>query len=190
MPWGSDTTNESKPDWVWLTAPGRANSAPKSANVFATGSGWVHKWPWGNEVLVAIGNLASNLGTATLAALYAALSAPLSKATGSGQTVAVAVDFNEAVLVTGTPTVVAIQAAANVANVTLTYSSADSEPEQGRLVFKNAAVDLTNANVGGTLTVNSTSVVTGWDGITDAGDASVVANGVPSGVSLSITIGA
>lgn len=184
----SSVSNTSKPLWRWLTANSHANGTPKSANVAATSRGWEMKWPWGNELLAAVKNLTVDLGTAALSALYL-----LNEETGplpnlAAQTVEVLVDFNELVAVTGTPTLVAISNTAGVANVTLTYSSTDSDLSLGKLVFKNAASALGGAvGAGAKLTVNSTSTAAGWAGITDSG-SNVVANGVTGSFSVDIPV--
>lgn len=188
MPWGSDTNNESKPDWGYLTVRGRANSAPKSANVFATGSGWVHRWPWGDEVLVAIGGLSTNLGNASLASIEALANGVTVNA--AAQTMSLLASFNEAVVVTGSPTVLAIAATSNgVANVTLTYDASVSAPTAGKLVFRNTNVNLAAAGVLATFTVNASSVLAGWAGITDVNTNPVV-NAISAGMSAVFTVGA
>lgn len=184
MSWGSDTNDESKPNWTWLTSPGRDGADPKSANVFATGRGWVHRWPWGDEVIVAIGGLNTNLGVASIGELFIP-DTPVVNA--ELQSLRVLVQFNEAVEVTGTPTLEAI-GTGTTANVTLSYDSGESDPEAGKLVFLNADVDLSAATPDDTLTVNSTSVVAGWNGITDAVSAAVVSNGITAGLSAVFTV--
>lgn len=163
--WGATTSDESKPKWEWLSS--------RLANTFATDSGWAHRWPWGDEILVAIGGLATNLGVATLVDLLVS-TAPVANA--ASQVVQVAALFNEPVTVTGTPTVVAI--GTGVANATLTYSSADSDLTKGFVVFKSAPLDLAAVAVDSTFTVNATSTLAVWSGIKDAGNANAVANSV------------
>jgi len=187
MSWGSSTADESKPNWTWLTTVGRGNTAPKSANVVATEKGWAMRWPWGLETLVAIGGLATALGIANVASLHVA--APSEKPNVASQTLTMLVSFNEPVEVTGTPTIRAITSG-GPANVSLAYVSASSDPTTGRLIFANTTANLGAAAgaAGVTATVNSTSVVTGFDGITDAGNANAVANGVPAALSAQWTI--
>src|SRR5690606_5319678 len=110
--WGPKST-EGKPNYRWLTR-GHGNTA----NVFATERGWVHRWPWGDEVLIGIGQLNEDLGVPNLAEVFVA-DTPVVNA--AAQTLRFLLQFNEAVNVNGTPTVAAIAADANVANVTLSY---------------------------------------------------------------------
>lgn len=160
-----------------------------SANVFATSQGWVHRWPWGDEVIVAIGGLANSalMGNASLDVVRA-LTANVTNA--AAQTLSVLIQFNEAVSVTGTPTVVAINSASpSPANATLSYDSSVSDPAAGKLVFRNTNVGLAQANaVGTTFRVNSTSVLSGWNGITDLANGNAVANSIPAALSATITV--
>jgi hypothetical protein len=107
----------------------------------------------------------------------------------ASQALHVVVGFNEAVTVSGTPTLQLISGNASHSNVTASYNSAASNLSSGKVVFSNQSFTL--AQVGyaaNSLVVNSTSVVSGWDGISDAGNANDVANGIPSSFSLSIPI--
>lgn len=188
--WGNSNSNGKKPTWTSLTTLTRGKKPPMNANVFASSLGWMMRRPWGDECIVKIGGLATLLGNAAVL-LLAQFPAQANVVNAAAQTLAATISFNKPVVVTGSPTVVAIQAAANVANVTLTYSSTDSDANCGRLVFKNTTVNLATANVGGTFTVNSTSVVASWSGIVDPEQANnAVANGVPAGLTLSIGISA
>lgn len=171
MSWGSNTSDESKPNWRWLQKP---TSAPKSANVFATPSGWVHRWPWGDEVLVGIGGLDTNLGVPTMLAVEL-VTTTVDNANPSN--VAFRLTFNEGVTVNGSPTLVAI-GTGNTANVSLVYSAGLSDPTAGKLVFANATVDLSGGVAAtDTLVVNSTSTFQG-DKVLDRVSGSAVSNTV------------
>jgi len=185
--WGGNSSDEQKPNWTFLTVPGRGNTTPLSGNVFATGKGWVLRRPWGDEVLVAIGGLDTNFGIPNLVSLD--VIAPASIANVASLTLAVRATFNEGVNVTGTPNVVLISSVANPANVTLTYSAADSDVTAGKVVFKKTGVSLAQANaVGITLKANSTSVLSGWAGITDIRTANAVANAIGSTLAATFTV--
>ena len=181
--WGADTTDERKPTWPWVA------EYIGYANCFATGSGWTIRWPWGDEVLVALSNLSTKLGnssiTEVLAWVFPTSGYLVNAAT---QTLQVAVSFNEAITVSGTPTLVLISTAGE-SNITLSYNSASSNLASGKLVFSNQSFTLgTSGYASNTLVVNSSSTVTGWDGISDAETANDVANGVPTAESLTISV--
>ena len=57
--WGRDPIESNKPKWPWLRKGGSKmfgnNSSNNLANTYATEQGWTFRWPWGEEVLVAIG---------------------------------------------------------------------------------------------------------------------------------------
>ena len=169
--WGGNSNNEKKPVWRWLTR-GDGN---KSANVFATTKGWMMRWPWGDEVLVGIGGLSKNLANATMAAIE--FLSPSYIANSTNQTIKLRVLFNEAVTVTGTPTVDLTSNGAT-ANVRLTYASSESDLTAGKLVFTNTTLDKSSAAIGEAFTANANSVLTGWDGIKDAGNANAVTNAI------------
>lgn len=57
--WGKDHAH--KPKDIWITAGAGANTA----NVYASKQGWVFRRPWGDEVIVAIGNLLAIAGSAS-----------------------------------------------------------------------------------------------------------------------------
>lgn len=91
--WGIKAGNEDKPSWL--------NDAQKE-NTFATNAGWVLRHNSGiEETLVAIANLKSKLGAASItevkfgAGTYTA-----------GTTKTIRVTYNEKVTVTGSPTLV------------------------------------------------------------------------------------
>lgn len=171
MSWGSSTADESKPNWKWLLKP---TNAPKSANVVATPAGWVHRWPWGDEVIVAIGGLDTNLGVPTMVGVDL-----VSTTVGNVNpaTVTFRLNFNEGVTVNGTPTLVAI-GTGNTANVTLSYSAAASDPTNGKLVFSNTTADLSGSvEAVDTLVVNASSTFQG-DKVLDRVSGTAVSNTV------------
>ncbi len=81
----------------------------------------------------------------------------------AAQTVSWTVQFNEAVTVTGVPTMVMIGTGGAV-NATVSFSNALSNVANGTMIFTNAALDLTGDN-SLSFVLNSTSVLTGWSGI-------------------------
>jgi hypothetical protein len=182
--WGADTTDERKPTWPWVS------EYIGYANCFATGGGWTVRWPWGDEVIVALSNLTTKLGTATetevllgtIGGSYAVL------ANVSGEAVSVIVAFNEAVHVTGTPTLDLVSTAGE-ANITLSYNAASSNLETGKVVFSNQSFTLGTAGyAGNTLIADANSTVSNWDTIHDAASSVAVANGIPSGLQLVIPV--
>jgi hypothetical protein len=178
--WGGSTANESKPKWEFLQQDN------KLANTFADERGWVQRHPWGDEVLVAIGGLGTQLGVANLAGIYI-LNTTVSNVAAAN--IAVTLVFNEKVAVTaGVPTLTAL-GSNGAANVVLAYSSGLSDANIGKLVFSNTTVSLANATVvGGILTINSTSVATGWANVVDGVANTALANGVPSGFANTVRI--
>ena len=181
--WGADTTDERKPTWPWVA------EYIGYANCFATGSGWTIRWPWGDEVLVALSNLSTKLGVANVTQVIAwAYPTAGYLVNVAAQTLQVAISFNEAVAVSGTPTLVLISTAGQ-ANITLSYNAASSNLASGKLVFGNTNFTLGAAGyAANTLVVNSTSSVANWNTITDVATANAVANGVPAASSLVITV--
>lgn len=181
--WGADQTDERKPTWPWVS------EYVGYANCFATGGGWTVRWPWGDEVIVALSNLTTKLGNSSIGSLTYTPISGMYLVNAASQALHVVVGFNEAVTVSGTPTLQLISGNASHSNVTASYNSAASNLSSGKVVFSNQSFTL--AQVGyaaNSLVVNSTSVVSGWDGISDAGNANDVANGIPSSFSLSIPI--
>lgn len=163
--WGASTNNESKPKDKWLE--------PHLANVFATSRGWVLRRPWGDEVLVGIGGLATLLGVPTHVGVEVVNTLVANTAAAN---IAFRLLFNEPVVVDNTATLVAISD--QLANVSLTYRPALSEPTAGRLVFANTTVNLNTAAAGnGTVafTVNAASVFSG-EYVVDAETANAVSN--------------
>ena len=183
--WGADTTDERKPTWPWVS------EYIGYANCFATGGGWTVRWPWGDEVIVALSNLTTKLGNASILTTGLALLNPttgyfVNAATREAE---LAVMFNEAITVTGTPTLQLITTGVGEANVVLSYNSTASVLTAGKLVFSNGDFSLGTGNFASSnLVVNSSSIVAGWDGIKDAGNANVVANGIPAAVSTAFVV--
>lgn len=106
--WGIKAGNEDKPSWL--------NDAQKE-NTFATNAGWVLRHNSGiEETLVAIANLKSKLGAASItevkfgAGTYTA-----------GTTKTIRVTYNEKVTVTGSPTLVVTGSV--VGAIAATYTS-------------------------------------------------------------------
>lgn len=180
--WGASTTNELRPIWRYL----QKLRGHLGQHLYATSSGWVVKWPWGEEIVVGIGGLAGLLGRANTAGIDVLTTSVENVATSN---VAIAFGTNEPVAVNGVPTIVAIGTGA-MGNVTLAYSASLSEPTAGFLVFANAAASLgNNGYANTTLTVNASSVAAGWAGITDPADSNnAIANGVPAGISCVVNI--
>lgn len=187
--WGADTTNENKPQWPIV----QEHDANGASDVVATSKGWVKKYAWGgSEVIVAISNLSTKLGLPNVADVYLVTTGVLDNTSPLVNTTSQALEFilsfNEPVLVTGghLPTIDLI-CNTTAANVRLTYNVADSDLTTGKLVFRNANFSLADANYApATLTMNSSSVVTHFDNIYDAGTAdvaNVVANGIPTTIS-------
>ena len=142
------------------------------------------RWPWGDEVLVAISNLKANLGAPTMVRVEL-VTATVDNANPSN--VAFRLLFNEPVTVNGTPTLVAI-GTGNTANVTLSYSAALSEPTAGKLVFANATVDLSGAVAAtDTLVVNASSVFEGQKVLDSANSDLAVSNTVVGSNTVTIS---
>ena len=181
--WGADTTDERKPTWPWVS------EYIGYANCFATGGGWTVRWPWGDEVIVALSNLTTKLGTANESGIEVyALPAAGYLINASSQTLQVLVNFNEGVHVTGTPTLDLISTAGE-ANITLSYNASVSALDAGRVVFGNASFTLGTAGYASdTLVANSSSPVGNWDTIHDAASGVAVANGIPAALSLTIPV--
>lgn len=182
MSWGSNTSNESKPNWRHLETAVEGEE-PLKNRVIATEKGWAIQRPWGNEVIVAIGGLNTNLGAPTIAELFLLSDAEIANAVA--QVAEVLVQFNEPVLVTGTPTLVLL-GSGGASNVTLSYDSAGSDLDAGRVVFANSDFGAGAMTVGGLLTANASSVLTGWAGIVDATSNVAVANAVVGTLSIEV----
>lgn len=110
--WGTKSGTEVKPSWL--------NDSDKE-NTFATNGGWVLKHPNGTEeTLVAIANLKSRLGAASITEVRFA-SGAYTEATSK----TVRVTYNEKVTVTGNPTMVVTAGTAGA--ITATYSSTSGQ---------------------------------------------------------------
>jgi len=183
--WGATTSNEKKPIWRYLT---KGLGAISAAKVFATKQGWVAKHPWGEEVLVAIGGLDTQLGAPTIVDLEV-VNALTNVAAAN---IAFRLLVNEPVAVSGAPTLVALSSTpANVGNVTLVYSASLSQPLEGRLVFANTTVNLNTAGaVGVSLTINASSTLTAAANIADVVTANANVQSTLTGLSASAMIGA
>jgi hypothetical protein len=83
----------------------------------------------------------------------------------TNQTLAFAIKFNQAVVLSTTPTVRAIGNANTPGNVVLTYAFTNGT---GNLVFSKANNDFSTIVNNGIYTVNATSTLTGWNGIKNA----------------------
>lgn len=119
--WGTTTANESKPKWL---------TDAEKENCVATPAGWVLTHPDGTkEILVAIRGLSTRLAGATVSKVAFASGAYVGLTTKS-----VKLTFNEAVAVTGNPTmvvtgdlagdIVATYASSNAAGNVLTFEFA------------------------------------------------------------------
>ena len=90
--WGIKSGDEIKPNWLTDT---------QKENTYATNAGWTQKHSDGTEeVLVAIANLKTKLGAASVTEIAFA-----SGTYTAGTTKTLKVSFNEKVTVTGTPTI-------------------------------------------------------------------------------------
>jgi hypothetical protein len=158
--WGNNPVGANDaPAWNYLANEMRGSQS----NVVASNSGWQVVHPWGNETIVAIGELANTsvyapFGVTRYSTL---LTAPGHTATEHLKVMlqlnrgAVSLDAN-----TANVYIVAIGNDANTANVNLLYKPLLSDPGAGELVFEATAVDL-SLNAGDTLTINSTSTLHG-----------------------------
>ncbi len=141
--WGATDADESKPKFL--------TDAEKKL-VFANTSGWVLEAGSafsGNdntsatpEVLVAIGDLTTSLGNADITDVEL----PTSYSKGTGGNFDVTVRFNEAVDVTGNPTILITNNTSSSRNQTATYVSGTGTNE---LIFRkaNAAATLNASDV-------------------------------------------
>jgi hypothetical protein len=147
--------------WPYLTTDpsvGAANS------VFANESGWIQRHPGPSErkkdeILIAISQLVTTLNAAPLHYYTEVVNATISNIDPGN--VAFRLVFNQPVVVTGTPGLLAL-GAGGLANSNLIYSAALSDPTAGKLVFANGVANV-NVSVSGTskYTVNATSVFGG-----------------------------
>lgn len=158
--WGNSDTNESKPKW--LTQGSKVNDPSR---VFATNKGWVYRWDKGNgrywdEVLVAIKGLGSTGSGDKLAnpTITEVKFVTKTISVGTGKTLTVQANYNEAVTVSGSPTV-------SVGGLTLTYFASGSTPETGAIQFRGTNLTIasgtTSLSFGGTgsISLNGGSIV-------------------------------
>lgn len=145
--WGIKAGNEDKPSWL--------NAAQKE-NTFATNAGWVLRHNSGiEETLVAIANLKSKLGAASIT--------EVKFGTGTytaGTTKTIRVTYNEKVTVTGSPTLVVTGSVAGA--ITATYTSTAG---QGNVLVFSFTVPAA-ANV---LTVGAQSIALNTGTIVETG---------------------
>lgn len=148
MLWGKSTSNESKPKWL-------KGQYPKE-NVFATLKGWVYKWPSGfEELLVSVPGLATLLAESTIDALKWNTGAFERSGTQS-----VFVSYNEAVTVTGSPTLV-VTGTGGTTSITATYAAVTGEKNKIKFTF-------TIPNEATTLSVGAQSIALNGGSIVDA----------------------
>lgn len=175
--WGGNSNNEGKPKFPWIVnGDGKMfgnSSSNNSANTYATEQGWVFRWPWGEEVLVGIGQLATNLGAPTITGVE--LVRAVSNIASAN--IRFRLEWNEPVVVSGgVPSIVAI-GSNGAANIVLTYSATDSDPNSGKLVFANTTQNLnTAAKADWAFTVNATSGganFTNYDAIKDRNNSAI-----------------
>jgi hypothetical protein len=154
--WGNSDSNESKPKWLQA-----GSKVIDPARVFATNRGWVYRWDKGNgryfdELLVAIRGLGGTGSSDKLTnpTVTEVKWITTSVTVGTGKSLTVQVGYNEAVTVSGTPTV-------SVGGNTLSYYSAGSTPSIGLLQFRNTnstvASGTTSLSFGGTGSISLNS---------------------------------
>ena len=191
--WGADTNDESKPKNL---------TAAQKKEVFANASGWVQQAGTkasGNdnasatpEVLVAIGDLATSLGQATIDAVYFSVGQTVSGAGGAVLTVEV--NFNEQVTVsTASPLmVVANDQTGSGGSASITLTMDGSLPlTNDTLTFSttvgNAAVNATDVLSIGAQTINKNG-----GGVVDAiggGNAVMTISAAQATAAGTITVG-
>ena len=191
--WGADTNDESKPKNL---------TAAQKKEVFANASGWVQQAGTkasGNdnasatpEVLVAIGDLATSLGQATIDAVNFSVGQTVSGAGGSVLTVEV--NFNEQVTVsTASPLmVVANDQTGSGGSASITLTMDGSLPlTNDTLTFSttvgNAAVNATDVLSIGAQTINKNG-----GGVVDAiggGNAVMTISAAQGTAAVTITVG-
>lgn len=165
-PWGadgSDAANNRPSGAAWKYLGQQMGLA--TANVVADVKGWKLQQPGGGneEILSAIGGLVTNLQIG--AASVSDLSGIIHKTTNQVIKVAVYTNYglNLGAANLANLWIIAISNDANVANCNLVYSSTESVPESGELIFKCAARDfsLANTSPATTFRINSTSIMKG-----------------------------
>ena len=191
--WGASTSDESKPKNL---------TAAEKKNVFANSSGWVKQAGTadsGNdntsatpEVLVAIGDLSTSLGNATIDAVNFAVGQTVSGAGGS--VITVEVHYNEQVTVaTASPLMVVSNdqtGSGGSASITLTMDGAlplTSDTLSFSATASNAAVNATDV-----LSIGAQSINKNGGTIKDAGtttDSAVAISAAQGTAAGTITVG-
>ena len=191
--WGASTSDESKPKNL---------TAAEKKNVYATTSGWVRQAGTadnGNdntsatpEVLVAIGDLSTSLGNATIDAVNFAVGQTVSGAGGS--VITVEVHYNEQVTVaTASPMVVVSNdqtGSGGSASITLTMDGTlplTSDTLSFSTTVSNAAVNATDV-----LSIGAQNVNLNGGTIKDAGtttDSAVAISAAQGTAAGTITVG-
>ena len=178
--WGNSDADESKPKWL---------TDAEKKEVFANTSGWVVEAGsamTGNdntsaapEILVAIGNLTTNIGAADVTEVEWITTAADKSA---GFTLSVRVRYNEAVTVTGSPTLAVTNgnqgSGSGRGPHTLVYASGTGTNE---LVF-SLAIAAANAatNAGDILSIAAQSIALAGGTIKDTADGTTAASVVIS----------
>ena len=191
--WGASTSDESKPKNL---------TTAEKKNVFANSSGWVKQAGTadsGNdntsatpEVLVAIGDLSTSLGNATIDAVNFAVGQTVSGAGGS--VITVEVHYNEQVTVaTASPLMVVSNdqtGSGGSASITLTMDGAlplTSDTLSFSATASNAAVNATDV-----LSIGAQSINKNGGTIKDAGtttDSAVAISAAAAAAAGTITVG-
>ena len=172
--WGASDADESKPKWL---------TTAEKKNVIATQSGWVRKAGTaesGNdntsadvEVLAAISGLSVSLGQATITYVdWTSSVATFDKS--EGFTLSVTVGYNEAVTVTGSPT------------IAITNGNQGSGSGRGPHTLVYASGSTTNALVF-TLAIGAANAATNADDVLTLGAQNVL---LPGGATIVDTHGA
>ena len=142
--WGKSDADESKPKWL---------TTAEKKEVYATASGWVREagssWSGnGNtsaqaEVLACIGSLSTDIGAADVTEVeWITTTADKS----AGFTLSVRVRYNEAVTITGSPTLAVTNSASSRGPHTLVYASGTGSNELVFSLVIDAADSATDAD--------------------------------------------
>ena len=191
--WGASTSDESKPKNL---------TTAEKKNVFANSSGWVKQAGTadsGNdntsatpEVLVAIGDLSTSLGNATIDAVNFAVGQTVSGAGGS--TITVEVHYNEQVTVaTASPLMVVSNdqtGSGGSASITLTMDG--SLPFTGDTLSFSATASNAAVNATDVLSIGAQNVDKNGGTIKDAGtttDSAVAISAAQGTAAGTITVG-
>ena len=191
--WGASTSDESKPKNL---------TTAEKKNVFANSSGWVRQAGTadnGNdntsatpEVLVAIGDLSTSLGNATIDAVNFAVGQTVSGAGGS--TITVEVHYNEQVTVaTASPLMVVSNdqtGSGGSASITLTMDG--SLPFTGDTLSFSATASNAAVNATDVLSIDAQNVNLNGGTIKDAGtttDSAVAISAAQGTAAGTITVG-